>query len=288
MNLTVARDKRENLGAVIMEFFEGDKVAMSMISLTSPEMGQMIGPTGQVLHYPDIQLAFDKLQEVVSSGKEFKDIEKVQLRWIPGFRLGKDDVSTALYLSSYKTMPWVGASSELADRTSVREDGEDTIFLTPDGISYRINSKSGLLAEQTFVDNPERMVSLTDFKLNPASEEIEKIITQHQPQDAKVESFAQSPMFMQMNLTFASILVAAVDSGKVTPAQFQGFLVKARPALGEYLTLALPNSHSLILPEERWEKVFDTLQVATREQFDQQDADKPIEPDWKASKPRFC
>ena len=284
--LTIAEDRRKNVSAVVMTFIEKGQ-AGSMLNLYTPELGVMAGATGQVIQYSDAGLVLEKLGEVLSVGKEFEDAQIAQFIWNPYFHLSKEEISIAIGCSSRNSLPWKSSELEFPDETIVSEKGEDLVFQTPNKISYRVNRKFGYLVEQLFEGNPERSVALIEFMPNPASEEVQKIITEHRPEKAQVESFAQSPFFMKLNLTFAALLVAAVDNGGVSPAEFQKYLVNARTPLGEYLALALPDSHSLILPEERWAEYFANILAKAREQFEKENADEPKILEWKTYKDRI-
>ncbi|MDQ8190489.1 hypothetical protein [Roseibacillus persicicus] len=281
MRLTLATHRDEGLNAVVMEFQpnEADEDSLKMLQLFSPEVGLITGSSTEALHYSDLPLVFNKLKELLSQMGDSSETNSSL--WVPGFQLGESDINSNMLISSKEKFSWIAADSDLSEGTLLSQDEDSFTFQTSDKVIYRVDAKSGLLLKQTFTTIENRKLELSELKLNPSREEVQAVIAENHPKKLEVQHFAQSPLFLKLNLYFAAALIAAVDKGEVSPTEFQKFLTDSRTALGDYLSLALPDCHSIILPEEKWAGLFDGIISVARKKFEEQDADDPLRLEWK-------
>lgn len=230
-----------NMAAIQAEVRIEGVVVAEIFQAYTPELGFFAsGP--EVLHFKDTPEILEKLIAifaVIGDG----DASSFKVAG-PAFFLTKKSMNSQLVMGSTTKLPWW--DGPLPEKTSVAEKEELTIFKTPEGAEFRVQTETGILKYQN-VPNEEgdRTLTLKDLQTDLSEEEIQEFIRASLPPKLKIKSLRDLQIFTNIQNQFFGALVLAADEGHTTAEELEERLTKAKPAFTEFF--------NTVFPPEFWE-----------------------------------
>lgn len=207
-----------------------------MFQAYTPELGFFAsGP--EVLHFKDSPEILKKLTAILAS---IGDDEPSPLKIAgPAFFLTKESMNSQLGMGTTTNLPWWNGS--LPDKTSVTEKEELTIFETPEGSEFQVQTETGILHYQNFPNEKgDRTLTLKDLQTDLSEEEIQEFIRASLPAKLKIMSLRDLPLFANIQNQLFSVLVLVVDEGHCTVKELEERLSGAKPAFRDFFNTAFP------------------------------------------------